>query len=642
MQKSAPNPTVETESQTGGRTLSRLAKSRSGNTFVILAAAFVPMAAFVGAGFDMSRSYLVKSRLQTACDSGALAARRAMSGSGWGTASQAAADSYFDANFQSGRFGTTGLARSFTSVDSEIVQGVASADVPTTIMKMFGNDVVKVDVNCQAIMNLPNTDVMFVLDTTGSMDQTNPGDPTSKIVALRNSVQNFHDTLEGAKSSGVQVRYGYVPYSTNVNVGHLLKRDWMVDDWTYQSRIPDSSAGMVTTYDWPRISGTLTWTVTHPPLGACNKPANTEVYTNGTTPVVTVSGSTTVTTDQYTINGIRYYLEKTDHSCTLTAGLFTNYVEQRVQTVKPATTGTDFFWNYRPVEYDVSSLKGSNSDGTMAGGSITAPVGHNFAPTSVTWNGCIEERATVRTDDYSPIPATARDLDIDAVPVAGEPATQWRPALSGLVFYRYWPGDWHMDPVRTTDEYDNLAEYAGGVYAACPTAARKLAPMSNGETTTYLDSLTTDGNTYHDIGMIWGLRLMSATGLFAAENVKTPSGQGIVRHLIFMTDGDTNTDNLDYDAYGLAGLDRRRTDPASVPTEPDTVEIVENRLAALCEDAKDHRNITIWVIAFGTTLTPLLENCASPGNAFEANNAPSLNSTFAEIASKIANLRLKN
>jgi Flp pilus assembly protein TadG len=632
-------PSNSVKGRTSGM-LSRLAKSRSGNTVVILAAALVPMAAFVGAGFDMSRSYMVKSRLQTACDSGALAARRAMTSSGWGAASQAAATSYFDANFQAGRYGTTDLARSFTSVDSEIVQGVASADVPTTIMKMFGNDVVSVDVKCQAIMNLPNTDVMFVLDTTGSMEQTNPGDPTSKIRALRDSVQNFHDTLEGAKSAGVQVRYGYVPYATNVNVGHLLQRDWVVDDWTYQSRIPDSSAGMVTTHAWPRISGTLTWSETHPPLSNCVKPTDTEVSSNHTVPVVTTSGSTTVTTNQYTLNGIRYYLNKTDHSCTLSAGTFTNYVEQHVETTKPATAGSDFFWNYRPVEYDVSPLKGSNSDGTMAGGSITAPIGHNFAPTSVTWNGCIEERDTVRTDDYSPIPAAARDLDIDAVPVAGEPATQWRPALSGLVFYRYWPGDWHMGNVRTTDEYDDLASYEGGRYSNCPTAAVKLAPMTNGQTTTYLDKLTTGGNTYHDIGMVWGLRLMSATGLFATENHKTPAGQEIVRHLIFMTDGDTNTDNLDYDAYGLAGLDRRRTNPASLATEADTIEIVENRLSALCEVAKD-RNITIWVIAFGTTLTPLLENCASPGSAFEADNTSALNSSFAEIASKIANLRLK-
>src|SRR6185369_15103423 len=28
----------------------------------------------------------------------------------------------------------------------------------------------------------------------------------------------------------------FVPYSTNVNVGGLLKDEWVVDEWTYQSR----------------------------------------------------------------------------------------------------------------------------------------------------------------------------------------------------------------------------------------------------------------------------------------------------------------------------------------------------------------------------------------------------------------------
>jgi Flp pilus assembly protein TadG len=641
MQKSAPKLTAATERQISGRTLSQLARSRSGNTVVIMAAALIPLAAFVGAGFDMSRSYMVKSRLQTACDSGALAARRAMVARTWGSVPQTTANQYFAANFETGRFGTSGLVKSFASADGETVRGTASVSVPTTLMRMFGNDEVVVDVQCQAVMNLPNTDVMFVLDTTGSMDSINPGDSTSRISALRSSVQNFHDTIEAAKSAGVQVRFGYVPYSSNVNVGHLLKREWMVNQWTYQSRIPDSSAGMSTTYTYPRISGTLSWTVTHPPLSSCVQPANTETATNISAPTVVTTGSTTVTTTQYTLNGLRYYLDKTDTLCTLTAGLFTNYVEQTIQTVKPSVAGTDFFWMYRPVSYNVSGLKGSNSDGTMAGGSITAPIGHNYAPTSVTWNGCIEERATERTSDYSPIPATARDLDVDAIPVASDPATQWRPAISGLEFYRYWPGDWYTGNVRTMDEYPDLASYNGGIYAACPTAARKLAPMSNSETTTYLNSLTTDGNTYHDIGMVWGLRLMSATGLFASENLKTPGGKEILRHLIFMTDGETNTDNLDYDAYGLGGLDRRRTDPSSLPTEADTNEIVENRLAALCELAKS-RNITVWVIAFGTTLTPLLQNCASTGSAFQANNAVALNTTFSEIASKIANLRLNN
>jgi Flp pilus assembly protein TadG len=640
--------------------LSRLARSRSGNTVVILAAALVPMAAFVGAGFDMSRSYLVKSRLQTACDSGALAARRAMVGATWGPATQAAADSYFDANFQTGRYGTTGLVRSFASKDGETVRGSASADVPTTIMKMFGNDVVNVDVDCQAIMNLPNTDVMFVLDTTGSMAEVNPSDTVSRMTSLRTAVKNFHASIEVAKSAGTQVRYGFVPYSSNVNVGRLLKRDWVVDRWTYQSRIADgtesvSSAASTndeTTSTWSSKMSYPAQSLSSLPLENCFAPPDNLTFSSQSLVTSTnvptskpPAGTVKTRVYEYTVNGLRYFLTKTATSCQLDTRTFVNYVERRTDITQPvlsaASLKTQKVWSYRPVEFDVSGLKGSNANGTMAGGNVTAPIGNSFTDKIVNWNGCIEERDTVRETDYSSIPVGALDMDIDGAPVPGNAATQWRPALAGLVYFRMGPGDWRIAPERTSANNWSVQDFDGGANAVCPAAASKLSPMSASSLSTYLDTLTPAGNTYHDIGMIWGLRLMSPTGLFASENALTPSGKQIVRHLIFMTDGETMTDIVDYDAYGLAALDRRRTNVSSLPTNSATNDLVEARLTALCESAKS-RNITVWVIAFGTSLTSMLEDCASEGSAFEADNSVELNTTFSEIASKIANLRLND
>jgi hypothetical protein len=149
------------------------------------------------------------------------------------------------------------------------------------------------------------------------------------------------------------------------------------------------------------------------------------------------------------------------------------------------------------------------------------------------------------------------------------------------------------------------------------------------------------GNTYHDIGFLWGLRLLSPTGLFAAENGSAANGGSIQRHLIFMTDGNTDTDILNYEAYGLSALDRRRTanPTTTLPTNTGQNTIVEGRLQYLCTQAKN-RNVTVWVIAFGTDLTSLLSSCASSGRAFQANNATELNNTFAKIATQISQLRL--
>jgi len=46
------------------------------------------------------------------------------------------------------------------------------------------------------------------------------------------------------------------------------------------------------------------------------------------------------------------------------------------------------------------------------------------------------------------------------------------------------------------------------------------------------------------------------------------------------------------------------------------------------------------VVAFGTALSQNLIDCASPGRAYQANDAAALNSAFEEIAQKIAALRL--
>jgi Flp pilus assembly protein TadG len=641
--------------------MSNLAQSRSGNTVVILAAALIPLAAFVGAGFDMSRSYLVRSRLQTACDSGALAARRAMIGRAWGSVAQGTANQYFTANFETGRFGTSGLTMAYSSATGESVRGTASVRVPTTLMRIFGNDEVTVNVQCQAVMNLPNTDVMFVLDTTGSMADINPGDATSRMSAMRSAITAFHTTIESAKSSGTQVRYGFVPYSTNVNVGRLLKREWMVNDWTYQSREPDGSSSSlkaastddeVTYSDHIDITGSSLWIPSALPLESCFAPADTVVW-GATTTISTVktpfagppAGFKTVSVRRYTASGIRYVVDKTATTCTLNTqnlnGFTQQFTETRIPSFSAAAASSVSNWLYRPIPYDVSGLKGSNPDGTMAGGSISAPIGAGQTIVSIPWSGCIEERNTVGESDYSELGTNDLHLDIDSVPAAGNPATQWRPAMPGLTFVRRAPGDWQTPDFSTTADLPNLASWDGGAHAVCPSAANKLAEMSSGQVTSYLSGLVPSGNTYHDIGMVWGLRLLSPTGLFASENALTPGGRQITRHVIFMTDGDTLTDISNTDAYGLPALDRRRTDPSRVPTNAETNALVEARLSALCAAAKD-RNTTVWVIAFGTTLTPLLSDCASTGSAFQANNTTALNIAFGDIASKIANLRLNN
>ena len=248
---------------------------------------------------------------------------------------------------------------------------------------------------------------------------------------------------------------------------------------------------------------------------------------------------------------------------------------------------------------------------------------------------------------------TAWDMDVDAKPNPLKPETQWIPFLPKIVFARAFSSystttaaktwAWSYDNKTVSGNYARLSSQSP-LTNACPSAARKLQTKEAGLTlpalNAYLAGLAPGGWTYHDIGFLWGLRLISREGIFGTENNSAPDGSSIGRNIIFMTDGDTETHIEAYDAYGLSALDRRRTSLGSLPTDAAQDAIVEDRLSKYCTIAKEQKGITVWVIAFGTTLTPLLQNCASDGRAFQADNADELNDTFAEIAAKIAQLRL--
>jgi hypothetical protein len=124
--------------------------------------------------------------------------------------------------------------------------------------------------------------------------------------------------------------------------------------------------------------------------------------------------------------------------------------------------------------------------------------------------------------------------------------------------------------------------------------------------------------------------------LFASENATAPNGDAIARHIVFMTDGAQVNNVENYSIHGIEWWDRRITGDGNSTREFNRR---ASRLQAIC-NAAEQENVTVWVVAFGTTLTQNLVDCASPGRAFQANNAASLEDAFQEIAQKIAALRL--
>ena len=613
--------------------IARLARDIAGNTLAIVAASIAPIMAMVGGGVDMGRSYLAESRLQQACDAGVLAARKKLGSAAVVTGEvpddvSEVGDRFFNINFRVGAYGTKNRQFDMTLEDDYSISGTASVDVPTTIMAIFGFTNVPVSTECQARLNFSNTDVMMVLDTTGSMAETNPGDSLPKITLLKNVVASFYAQLEAAKSAGTRVRYGFVPYSTNVNVGGLLEDGWVVKNWSYQSRDLKPGGTGSGTFSYfgaaspisgskgDGIASTYAATLSRGVYSCPTRPSNTLTTTTVRTATATSAvvgppaGTRTTETYQRTRNGNTYAVALGGTTCTVTRTTFSSYIDEYQKITEPALSSSSQ-WQYRQIARDVSDWRTAS-------------------------NGCIEERNTYEITDYDNVDLSrAMDLDLDLVPTSS-PNTQWRPMYPALVYERAikWDnsGSFSSAVVNTRDEY--IAPNVAG-YAACPPAAKKLAALSPSELSSYLGSLQPRGSTYHDIGMIWGGRLLSPTGIFAAENADE-SGKPTSRNLIFLTDGQTAPLDVSYGSYGVEPLEKKRWSPGSGRTLTQTVEA---RFTFACQQVRN-KNITIWVIAFGTELSPLLADCAGPGHAFAAANATSLNEAFDNIAQSIGDLRI--
>ena len=194
-------------------------------------------------------------------------------------------------------------------------------------------------------------------------------------------------------------------------------------------------------------------------------------------------------------------------------------------------------------------------------------------------------------------------------------------------------GDITPEEVTSTK---NFAQTGNWWFSGCPAAAMKLAELNSTSLDTYLASLNPDGATYHDIGMIWAGRLISPTGLFQAENKDITASKPTNRNLIFLTDGQTEPYDLAYGAYGVDSVDQRRCNRDSALSLTETV---EQRFLAACKQVKK-KNITVWVIAFGTELNPTMTECAGQGRYFEASDASELSNAFKTIATSLGDLRI--
>ena len=645
-----------------GNFLTRLRRDQRGNVMYLTAGLIQPIFATIGSGVDLGQAYMAKSRLQQACDAGVLAGRKIMADGVYSDAARTAATNMFEFNYPEGIYDSTGVTFETTTRGASEVTGTATATVATIIMGMFGKEEFALSVNCAAKLEISNADIMFVLDTTGSMAQTNSGDSTTKLAALKTEVMSFFDTVSDAQQGDAIIRYGVMPYSSNVNVGRILNganSSWMASNLNIPSRIanfntidnPETTTGPTATYS--NFSGSFSYTTNSNFTGAtlsgrtssnCSSAVPNPRYldvirtagpttTTNTVPGPNGSSTTTTTvTETWTVNQLRYLWYNS--ACRLQRSSNTRSATKT--TVSTATNNPPYQqfrdYTYRMINY--------NTAGILNGSGLTAPSGVQGADVAAAWNGCILERDTVAFDDSAAIPAGAFDLDIDLIP--NSDATRWRVALPNITHPRSSsPANSQSSSptdLTTATDYPAYTAHAAGGWDACPSQAMKLTAITSANRSVlanYINALIAIGGTYHDVGMTWGTRFISPTGLFASENATAPNGMPISRHIIFMTDGQMAPNPGIYGFQGEEYMHGRvgSTDVAELTLRHN------RRFLAACDAAKA-RNITVWVVSFGTSLSADMQACASGDKAYQASNNAQLRTQFQAIAQQITRLRL--
>jgi Flp pilus assembly protein TadG len=639
--------------------LRRLRTSTSGNVMYMTAGLLLPILATIGAGVDLGQAYMAKTRLQQACDAGVLAGRRSMGDGAFGSTAAAAATRMFNFNYPTDIYGSRGITFTSSRQGANEVIGHATATIDTILMHMFGKDEFALVVDCTAKLETANTDIMFVLDTTGSMATINAGDTVDRLQALRNEVMSFFDTVADAQSTGTQIRYGVMPYSSNVNVGRLLYAadpNWMSQAVQIPSRTanfntvqdPDTTAtgspsNGTTTYGGWSDTTTYQTGYTQTNCNARTAPANSGTTTSGgsnsTQTGQTFNGNgdrltTFNTTQNYQFTNYRYQFNTSNSRCYVQSRTGT-YTQTTPSTVtRPAPRQVFASYNYLTVNYNVAGLLG--------GGSLSVPTGSNGTNVNAAWNGCIMERDTVAFAATASQPATAYDLDVDLVP--NSEATRWHVAMPNVAHPRASSAGTSQSvtptTLTTTSDYQSYTSgtNATGGWAACPSQAMRLTSIPKASRSilqNYVNGLIAVGGTYHDVGMTWGTRFISPTGLFASTNTASTNNQPISRHIIFMTDGDMAPNP---GIYGFQGQEYLMGRVGSTNTT--TLTDRHNRRFQIACDAAKSRNITVWVVSFGTALNQSMRDCASADNAFQAVNQAELHARFQQIAQQITRLRL--
>ena len=198
--------------------LHRLSRSKEGSVVTIFAIAIFSLSGMVGAAVDISRYITTQRALQSAVDNAVMAAAVRQ---GDADSRAEAAKDLIDAFWsEKVRFVTPTVT--VTEPNAGEITAIATADLPTTFMKIAGIDKMEVRASATAAFGNNFAEVALALDVTTSMEG-------SRMSALKDAAENLVDIAFDMPNSDTRLKMSVVPFARYVNVGVSNRGAWWLD-----------------------------------------------------------------------------------------------------------------------------------------------------------------------------------------------------------------------------------------------------------------------------------------------------------------------------------------------------------------------------------------------------------------------------
>jgi len=211
---------------------SRILRDTRGISAVMLTMSLIPTIGVIGIATDVSRAYIIKTRLRAALDAAALAGGRSFFDADRGVQIK----KYFDANFPSGFYGSTVTgpyeldaagnhlpAGHVYGQNDTVLRLSADVNIPTIFMKLFSVNTMNVGGDSEVTRETSLLDVVLAVDMSGSMLRTTSGSWASNVADRRielakTAAKDLVDILFGNDAENALLNIGLVPWSGKVNI----------------------------------------------------------------------------------------------------------------------------------------------------------------------------------------------------------------------------------------------------------------------------------------------------------------------------------------------------------------------------------------------------------------------------------------